>query len=535
MFKFKIPHNIVIVFSIILIASVLTWIVPGGKYERKMVNINGTERSVIVDNSFKYVENQPQTWHVFSAFYSGFIKMSKIIVFILILGGAFWIVNETKAIDTGILSFVGFTKKFETNSLIKKLGVNNIVMSLIMILFSIFGAVFGMSEETLAFTVIFIQLSISMGYDSLVGVGLCYFAAHIGFAGAIINPFTLGIAQDIAQLPQGSGFAYRVLCWAILTFLGIIFILWYARKVKKNPQKSIVYEDDNYWRGKAAEKIETTENFTPKIAWLVAGVLTVVMCIFAYRNPFSTISFDPSSPAMSIGPILPILTGLFVIFSIYSLRKSFQYFVLTIFGFTILYLVVGSLSYQWGLAEISALFLAMGVSTGIAANKTNTQVTKLFVEGAKDIVSVVLVAGFAGGIIVTLENGQIIDTILHSVVDLLNGAGQLAAVSIMYLFQSTLNLIITSGSAKALLTMPLMAPLAEPLEISRQSIVMAFQLGAGFTDIISPTSGVLVGVLGISRISYGKWVKWILPFLIFLMLVGWLLLVPTVFMKINGF
>ncbi|MBI5009800.1 MAG: YfcC family protein, partial [Bacteroidia bacterium] len=185
-FRFSIPHNLVIVFSIVIIAAVLTWIIPGGRYDRETVTVNGVERSVIVNGSFKYVDSHPQTWQIFSAFYKGFINMSHIIVFVLMIGGAFWIMNDTKAIDVGIFSFLGFTRKMEKYRPVRFMGVNNIIITLIMILFSFFGAIFGMSEETIAFAVIFVPLSISMGYDSLVGVALCYFGAHIGFAGAIL-------------------------------------------------------------------------------------------------------------------------------------------------------------------------------------------------------------------------------------------------------------------------------------------------------------------------------------------------------------
>ena len=213
--KLSIPHNLVIVFSIVIIAAALTWIIPGGRYDRETVTVNGVERSVIVNGSFHYVDSQPQTWQIFSAFYKGFINMSHIIVFILMIGGAFWIMNDTKAIDVGIFSFLGFTRKMERYRLVKMLGVNNIIITLIMILFSFFGAIFGMSEETIAFTVIFVPLAISMGYDSLVGVALCYFAAHIGFAGAILNPFTVGIAQGLASVPLFTGIEYRVVAWLL--------------------------------------------------------------------------------------------------------------------------------------------------------------------------------------------------------------------------------------------------------------------------------------------------------------------------------
>jgi uncharacterized ion transporter superfamily protein YfcC len=185
--------------------------------------------------------------------------------------------------------------------------------------------------------------------------------------------------------------------------------------------------------------------------------------------------------------------------------------------------------------EIAALFLAMGLFTGIAAGKKNSELTRLFQEGVKDIVSASLVVGFAGGIIAILNDGQIIDTVLHSMSNLLKGAGQLTAVTIMYGFQSLLNLVITSGSAKAALTIPIMAQFSDIIGLSRQATIMSFQFGAGITDMIAPTSGVLIGVLGIAKVPYGKWVKFIVPFMLFLAFVAWLLLIPTVTMQLNGF
>jgi uncharacterized ion transporter superfamily protein YfcC len=530
--KFSIPHNLVIVFSIIIIAAVLTWIIPGGKYDRHIVSVNGVDRNVIVNNSFHYVDSQPQTWQIFSAFYKGFINMSHIIVFILMIGGAFWIMNETKAIDIGIYSFLGFTQKMERYRIVKLFGVNNIIISLIMILFSLFGAIFGMAEETIAFAVIFVPLSIKMGYDSIIGVCLCYFAAHIGFAAAILNPFTVGIAQGLASVPMFSGIEYRTICWLIITFISIAFVLWYAARIRKNPLKSPMYEADGYWRQKGNSHLEEVKYYTPGAAWIVAFLTGVVLILFAVKYPVTKMVVGLSTIT---APLLPVLAGLFFITSYFSLKRSIHFFVLNILGFTMIYLVVGVLGYQWYIMEIAALFLAMGLVTGFASGKKPGETTKLFVEGVKDIVSASLVVGFAGGIIAILNDGQIIDTVLYSLSGALKGANQISAISIMYLFQSVLNLIITSGSAKAALTIPIMAEFSDIVGLSRQATIMAFQFGAGFTDMIAPTSGVLIGVLGMARVPYVKWLKWIWPILLILIISGFLLLIPTVTMKLNGF
>lgn len=530
--KFSVPHNLVIVFSIIIISAVLTWIIPGGRYDRQTIEVNGVERSVIVNGSFQYIDSQPQTWQIFSAFYKGFINMSHIIVFVLMIGGAFWIMNDTKAIDIGIFSFLAFTRNMERYRPVKLLGVNNIIITLIMIIFSLFGALFGMSEETIAFAVIFVPLAISMGYDSLTGIALCYFAAHIGFAGAILNPFTVGIAQGLASVPLFTGIEYRTLCWVIITIAGIVCVLIYAARIRKDPRRSPMYDADEYWRKKGNSHIDEIRYETPLTAWITAALTGIVLLIFAVKYPVTRLSLGLS---VIEAPLLPLTAGLYFLFSYIALRKSVHFFVLNILAFTMIYLVIGVLGYEWYIMEIAALFLTMGLVTGFAAGRKPGETAKLFVEGVKDIVSASLVVGFAGGIIAILSDGQIIDTVLYSLSGALEGSGQMTALSIMYLFQSLLNLIITSGSAKAALTIPIMAEFSDIVGLTRQATIMAFQFGAGFTDMIAPTSGVLMGVLGMARIPYAKWLKWIAPILLLLVILGFILLIPTVTMKLNGF
>jgi len=280
--KSKIPHTFVIVFSIIVLAAILTWVIPGGEFERHKVKIGENEREVITNNSFHYTENNPQTWQVFSAIFDGFVDKSGIIVFIFLIGGAFWIMNDSRAIDVGIYAFLGFTKKLEHIKFLKFLGIDNIVITLIMLMFSAFGAIFGMSEETIAFIIIFVPLAITMGYDSIVGISMCFVAAGVGFAGAMLNPFTIGIAQGLSDLPLFSGIEYRFFCWIVINVVSIAWILRYAAKVKKNPKISVMYEDDEYWRQRGnAEKIEDIKYQTPFAAWITFIILQIVMVFFA--------------------------------------------------------------------------------------------------------------------------------------------------------------------------------------------------------------------------------------------------------------
>ena len=531
MFK-KIPHTYVIVFFIIVLAGMLTWLIPGGEYERQTVNVNGVDRTIIVDNSFHSIESSPQTWQIFSALFEGFVDKADIIVFILMIGGAFWIMNESKAIDVGIFSFLKFTKKLEKIKFVRALGVNNIVLTLIMIMFSTFGATFGMSEETIAFIIIIVPLAISMGYDSITGAAIVFVAAGLGFAGAILNPFTIGIAQGLSDLQLFSGFEYRLFCWLVINVVGIAYILRYANKVKKNPEKSLVVEEDKYWRERGDSDTENIEYYTPIAAWITYGIVLSILVACAVIFPQTKMEIGNNS---AILPVMPVLAGLFAIMGGLSLRKSVHFFILNILLFTILLLIVGVMGYGWYVMEIATLFFGMGLASGIAMNYHADKITKLFLDGVKDILSAAFIVGLAGGIIIVLQEGKIIDPILHSLASSMEGFGKIASVGIMYLIQNFINVIIPSGSAKAALTMPIMAPFSDVIGVSRQATVMAFQFGDGFTNMITPTSGVLIGVLGVARIPYDKWVKWIGPLMIAMIILGFLLLIPTVTMQLNGF
>lgn len=466
----RIPHTFTIVFALIVLAAVMTWVIPAGEFSRHSVD----GREVVVNDSFHRVDAAPQTWQVFSALFNGFCDKADIVIFILMVGGAFWILNNSHAIDAGVMAFLRQIRKLNRYGWLKRIGVENIIIVLVMLMFSVFGAVFGMSEETIAFVVVFIPLAISMGYDSIVGLCMCYVAAHIGFAGAILNPFTIGIAQGIADLPLFSGLEYRLFCWAVLTVIGIVFVLWYAHRVKACPEKSPVYKLDEYWR----QRQQDSEN---------------------------------------------------------AKLTTRQTLILVLLLVTIVALVVGVLVFDWYIAEIAALFFAMGIVAGILDRQSADNIAKLFLEGCKDILSAALVVGLASGIIFILRDGKVIDTILYGLTRSLAQTGDVASVGVMYAFQTLLNVVMPSGSAKAALTMPIMAQFADLIEVSRQTTVLAFQFGDGFTNMLTPTSGVLIGCLGVAKIPYGVWFKWVWKFILFLILVGFLLLLPTLFMALPGF
>ena len=496
--KIKVPNTYVIIFTVLLVCAVATWLVPGG---------------------------EPQTWQVFSALYEGFSQQAGIIAFVLIIGGAFWVVNSTKAVDEGIMKFISKVQNLERHALVRKLGVGNIVITLVMLLFGLFGAVFGMSEETIAFVAVVIPLARSLGYDDFVGVCMVYVAAHVGFAGAMLNPFTIGIAQGMAELPLFSGIEYRIFCWVVLMLIAITFVLWYANKTRKPLEIKEVSSDVSALSEESVSKVR---------AWICYAALTVVLVLFSvFYATDCVIKLGESS--FDTPWLLWVATGLFAVISFFALRNSVKMFILNMLMFTIVFLVIGAMGYGWYLSEICALFMALAIAAGFSAGYSADTIAKEFIAGAKDIFSAALIIGFAAGIIVILKNGQVIDTMLASMASALEGTGRVGALGSMYGIQTFINLFIPSASAKAAVTMPIMAPFADMINVSRQATVLAFQFGDGFTNMITPCSGVLMAVLSVAKIPYEKWVKWAWKFILLLVAVGFLLLLPTLFMDLPGF
>ena len=502
--KIRVPNTFVIIFTVITICAVATWLIPGGN---------------------------PQTWQIFSALYEGFSQQAGIIAFVLIIGGAFWVVNSTKAVDEGIMKFIVKARELERFGVVRKVGVGNMVIVSVMLLFGLFGAVFGMSEETIAFVAVVIPLVKSLGYDEITGVCMVYVAAHVGFAGAMLNPFTIGIAQDMAELPLFSGIEYRTFCWAVLMLITISVVLLYSSRVKKNRIAEGFVMD--VAKEKTSGDTEVSES-AGRRAWICFVLICAVL--LAFSIPYASecvISLGQSS--FSAPWLMWVLDALFVVFSIISLRSSARMYVLNMLLFSILFLVFGVMGYGWYLPEICALFMGLAVASGFAAGYTTDNIAKEFIAGAKDIFSAALIIGFAAGIIVILENGEVIDRMLNAMASALEGSGRVGALGTMYGIQTFINLFIPSASAKAAVTMPIMAPFADMIGVSRQATVLAFQFGDGFTNMITPCSGVLMAVLSVAKIPYEKWVKWVWKFILLLIVIGFLLLLPTLFMNLSGF
>jgi len=454
--KIKAPNTYLIIFSLIILIASLTWIVPGGTFDKTVVD----NRSQLIPGSFRYMDSQPQGFFdILMAPIRGFVDAALIIGFVLIVGGSFYILQRTQAVDAVIKTIA---HAHQSSRLIQRM-----LIPLFMFIFSFAGAVFGMSEEVIPFVLLFIPLALALGYDTVIGVAIPFVGAGAGFAAAFINPFTLGIAQGIAELPPLSGIEYRLICWFIITMIAIWFIQRYAKKIQLDPKASFTYLEDQEKR--------------------------------------KILSIEKSA--------------------VYQMTKSHKY-VLYIFLLAILILIIGVLEFQWYIEEIAGLFLMTGIVSGIVGKLKASEITDAFVKGASDLIGTGLIIALARGILIVSRDGQIIDTILYSLSTVVGELHPILSAQSMFIMQTMINFFVPSGSGQAAMTMPIMAPLADLVGISRQTAVLAFQFGDGFSNMIIPTSGVTMGVLAVAKVPWEKWAKWILPLEVLFIVAGLLLLIP---------
>ena len=437
------PDALLIILAVLLFAVVLTWIVPAGEFERRA---EGT-RTVVVPGTYHTVEASPVPWHgFFTAPLKGFTDPHAALImgFVLLIGGVFAVINATGAIPALLLWIV---HRVGDDPARKRL-----VIPALMIAFSIGGNTFGMSEEVLVFLMITIPLAKRLGWDPIVGVAIPFVGAGVGFAGAAFNPFTIGIAQGLSGLPVFSGWGFRMVMWAVLTLIAILYVMRYAAKIEGPPGLSA----------------------TP---------------------PAAT---DANGHDLTVRRLA----------------------VLALFVAGLVILVVGVTRWDWYIEEIAALFLGIGFAAAILGGLGPNDAARAFAGGTREMVGAAILIGLSKSILLVMQEGRIVDTVLHA---LSQGAGNLPAVvsvQIMLGVQFCLNFLVPSGSGQAALTMPIMAPLADLLAIPRQAAVLAYQLGDGLCNFVTPTSGILMGILSIAGISFGAWLRWIAKLMLLLVATG---------------
>jgi uncharacterized ion transporter superfamily protein YfcC len=484
----QMPDTLILIFIVGIFAAILTYLIPAGQFDSQQVTymMEGVEkaRTVIDPNSFAYAtdEKGELVYNSVGFFasgggiglmnfpFEGLVSGSKwgsavgVIMFMLVIGGAFGVVMRTGTIDNGILRLIDKTK-----------GNESLFIPVIFLLFSLGGAVFGMGEEAVAFAIIIAPLMVRLGYDSITTVMVTYIATQIGFGTSWMNPFSVAIAQGIAGVPVLSGMTVRMGLWAFFTLTGIAFTMMYAAKVKANPEFSYCHRSDAHFR---QQKLDDTQS-----RWGLGDTLVILTVIAS---------------------TLWVVWGV-VMHAWYIPEIASQFFTM---GFIV--------------AIIGAIFRLnnMTLNDAAAAFKDGASVMlppAILVGCAK---GVLLILG--GG---STEEASVLNSILNSAGGLISGMPSVASAWVMYVFQSIFNFFVTSGSGQAALTMPLLAPLSDIAGVTRQVAVLAFQLGDGFTNVIVPTSAPLMATLGVCRIDWGDWAKFCWRFMLLLFILSSIVIV----------
>ena len=431
---FKVPHVYVIMLVILILAFVCTVIIPSGQYAYKEDPNSG--RQVVDPESYTSVEKPAFDPMVFvRAIPAGMNAAVDVIMMVVLILAAFEIVNGTGALTAGIYSLV-----------LRLKGKESFVIIGMTILFSVIGGFLGWAEGMLMFIPLAVSMTKAMGYDATLGVGVVALGGGAGFTAGPLNVYTTGIAQGIAGLPLFSGLEFRMICWGIFTAMAAVFCLLYARKIKKDPKNSYIYDHQ------LTEVVQEEE--------------------------------------------IPKLTG----------RRIVNVIVVILSFILIAY---GTAKWGWYLKEISGAFILMGIVCGIIAGTKPSKMALQFANGAKIIIPSALVIGMARGVLYIMEQGKIIDTIVNGLARGLDGMPAIGSIILIMFFTLVLEFFIGSASSKAAMLMPILMPVGDLIGLNRQIITIAFQFGDGFANYFFPTSGLVMAALAMGgNIPWDRWAKW---------------------------
>jgi len=448
--RWSLPHTYVLLFTMILFVAALTWIVPSGVFERQQLEIaDGFVANTVVPGTFQPVDKVTENrdlrqglLDVLSAPAKGIVHAADVIAFVLVVGGAFGIILRTGAIDRGL------------HVLAASLSSKGIFVIPIMItLFSLGGSTFGMSEEVLPLYPVVISLMFILRFDSVTAVLILFLGTQAGYIGATINPFSVLLAQAVGDVHGNPLLWLRAIAWFAFTGLAIAYTMWYAARVRANPESSPVFASDKK--------------------------LQLDLAVSGEDHPE------------------------------FSVRDRI---ILTTFAIALATVTWGLITRGWYMTEIGAVFLACGLISGALAKIGPSRIAEHFIDGCRDFVYAAFVIGLTRGILVIAEQGMIIDPILNGLSDLLSGVPTYALTTLALLAHNVITFFVPSSSGEAALTMPVFAPLGDLIGINRDSLVLAYQFGNGLTNVISPTNGLLLAGLAIARVRFSQWFRVILPF-----------------------
>lgn len=450
----RFPTAYTILFALIIVVAALTWIIPAGKFDR--VQNDAVGREVAVAGTYKTVEANPQ----------GFIDI------LLAPTAGFYDPDSyaANAIDVslfvlflgGFLGVVNATGSIDTGikAAMRKLNGREVWMiPILMSLFALGGTTYGMAEETLAFYPLLIPAMLVAGFDTMTAVAVILIGAGIGTLGSTINPFATVIASNAAGVAFTEGMVLRVVLLLGGLAICIAYVTRYALRVKADPARSVV----------------VTQASRDRQAFLSGGNGT---------------GNDRLSGTQSV--------------------------ILVLFAATFVGLIWGVSSQGWWMAQMGALFLGMAILIGLVGRLGEKRLTSTFVDGARDLLGVALIIGLARGIVVIMQNGLIADTILNAAAQAVSGLPELAFINLMFWIEVAMSFLVPSSSGLAVLSMPIMAPLADFAGVTRDLVVTAYQSASGLVNLITPTSAVVIGALAIGRISYDRWIVFVWPLLLIL-------------------
>lgn len=434
--KLQVPHTFVIIFVIIALCSILTYIIPAGQYDT-VTSESGQE--LVDPNSFHYVESNPTGLYDFlNAVPTGLISMASLIFFVFICGGSFGIINETKTMEIGI------------NKLAHALqGKEKLMIFAIMLIFSVLSALMGFNTECLIFIPLGVALARKVGYDSITGTAMVLCGTMVGFSCGAFNPYTTAVAQGIVGLPTFSGLGFRIVMHIVMLFVTAWYVIRYAEKTKKTPEKSYCYElEQTLDKEEQVYEISEERTFSTKH---ILVLINMVVC-------FAIVIYNA------------IVNG-------------------------------------WSTTEMMPIFFAMGIVAGIVGGMSGNEISKAWLAGARTMVFGALVIGMGRGVLIVMENGMIFHTIIRGLASFMQILPPTLVAVTMFISNVIINFFVPSGSGQATLVMPIMGPLAQLTGVSQQTAVLAFQLGDGLTNTVIPTSSTTNAAIGISRVSFVEWFK----------------------------
>lgn len=450
---FKVPHTLVLLFSMMVVAYIATFFLPAGTFE---TTVNDHGREVVVPGTYHVLDEQPTLapWALFTAIPRALADAQGIIFFLFLIGGSLAVLRSTGAID----AFLG-------RVLSRFGGQPALLIFMGMFAFMAGSVTIGMAEEYIPLVAILITLCVALRMDTVAAVGIMVVGYGIGYGVAIINPFTVLVAQGVAELPPTSGWEYRAILFVPFFAIGFHHVWSYAKNVRANPEASLVHDVPEAQPPQASEYPPLTAQ---RLAVLFATLIALVVVVW------------------------------------------------------------GIAKYEWYFTELGAAFVILAVITAIIARQDFDDTAKTFAIGASELATTALLIGFARGIALILEDANVLHTIVNAMAQPLTLVGaEISAVG-MLVIQSLLNFFVPSGSGQAYVSMPLMAPISDLVGVSRQVAVLAYQMGDGFMNMIVPTNAVLMGILGMAGIPYDRWFRFIWPLIVKVSIAGAIALVVAV-------